>query len=73
MDRLVCDRYKEQTSKGTDFMKEVQKHRIDLQATDPDRHNQSKVEGVIREMCKKWFIIMLRKKVPHRLWDYGLK
>ena len=26
-----------------------------------------------REMRKKWFCVMLRKKVPHRLWDYGLK
>ena len=24
-------------------------------------------------MRKKWFRVMLRKKVPHRLWDYGLK
>ena len=54
-------------------MKEVQKHRIDLQATDPDCHNQSKVEGVIREMCKKWFRVMIIKKVPHILRDYEIK
>ena len=46
MDRLVCDISKEQTSKGTDFMTEFYKHRIDLYVTDPDRHNQSKVEVV---------------------------
>ena len=28
---------------------------------------------MIREMRIKWFRVMLRKKVPHRLWDYGLK
>ena len=28
---------------------------------------------MIREMRKKWFIVMLRKKVPHRIWDYVLK
>ena len=24
-------------------------------------------------MRKKWFRVMLRKKAPHRLWDYRLK
>ena len=24
-------------------------------------------------MRKKWFKVILRKKFPHRLWDYGLK
>ena len=28
---------------------------------------------MIVEMRKKWFIVILRKKVPHILWDYGLK
>ena len=54
MDHLVCDGSKEQTSKGTDFMKEVRKHGIDLHITQLDRQNQSKVEGVITEMRKKW-------------------
>ena len=27
----------------------------------------------MREMRKKWFIVMLRNKASHRLWDYGLK
>ena len=54
-------------------MKELQKHGIDLHATDLGCHNRSKVEGVIREMRKKWFRVILIKKVPHILWDYGLK
>ena len=58
---LVCDRSKDQTSKGMDFTKEVQKHGIDLHVTNPDCRNQSKVEGATREMRKKWFIVMLRK------------
>ena len=58
---------------GLNSMKEVRKHRIDLHITEPNHHNQSKVEGVIREVRKKWFRVMLIKKGPHRLWDYGLK
>ena len=48
-------------------MKEFRKHGIDLHVTEPDRHNQSKVEGVIREMRKKLFCVILRKKVTRRL------
>ena len=66
MDRLVCNGSKEQTSKGEYFTKEVYKHGIDLYVTYPDFHNKSKVEGMIREMRKKWFQVILRKKAPHR-------
>ena len=29
-------------------MEQVRKHHIDIHTTEPNRHNQSKVEGVIR-------------------------
>ena len=54
-------------------MKEVLKQGIYLHVTNPYFHNQSKVEGVIREMRKKCFHVIIRTKVPQRLWDYGLK
>ena len=67
MDRLVCNGSKDQTSKGEYFMKGVYKHGIYLYVTNPYSLNQSKIEGVIREMCKKWFHVVLRKKVLCRL------
>ena len=73
MYRLVCDVSKEQTSKEADFMEEVRKHGIDLHVNDTDCHNKSKIEGVIREIQKKWFREMLINKVPYRLWFCGLK
>ena len=73
MDHLFCNVSKEHTLKGTDFMKEFCKNGIDLHVTDPDCHNQSKVEGLIRKMSKKWFILILRKKVPHILLGYVLR
>ena len=72
-DKLVCDGAAEQVGKRTEFQAMVQKHAIDLHVTEPHRHNQSKVEGVVREIRKRWFRIMLKKKVPKRLWDYGIK
>ena len=72
-DKLVCDGAAEQVGKRTEFQATVRKHAIDLHVTEPHRHNQSKVEGVVREIRKRWFRIMLKKKVPKRLWDYGIK
>ena len=72
-DKLVCDGAAEQVGKRTEFQSTVRKHAIDLHVTEPHHHNQSKVEGVVREIRKRWFRIMLKKKVPRRLWDYGIK
>ena len=70
-DKLVCDGAAEQVGKQTEFQSTVEKHAIDLHVTKPHRHNQSKVEGVVQEIRKCWFRVMLKKKVPKQLWDYG--
>ena len=72
-DKIICDGSKEQTKRGTTFMEQVRKHHIDVHTTEPNRVNQFNVEGVIRELRKNWFRTMHRKRVPRRLWDYGLK
>ena len=69
---LTFDGSKEQTKKNTTFMKEVRKHGIDYHISEPEMHNQNPVEGVIREIRKKWYRTMVRKRVPKRLWDYGM-
>ena len=51
-DKIICDGSKEQTKCGTTFMEQVRKHHIDIHTTEPGRYNQSKVEGVIRELRK---------------------
>ena len=70
--KIICDGSNEQTKQETTFMEQVRKHHINIHTTKPNRHNQSKVEGVIRELRKNWFCTMQRKRVPRRLWDYGL-
>ena len=49
-DQLVCDGAAEQVRKRTEFQNVVCKHDINLHVTEPHRHNQSKVEGVIQAM-----------------------
>ena len=72
-DKLVCDGAAKQVGKRTEFQCTVRKLAIDLHVTMPHRHNQFKVEGIVREIRKCWFRIMLKKKVPKRLWDSGIK
>ena len=72
-DKIICDGSKEQIKRGTTFMEQVRKHHIDIHTTEPGQYNQSKVEGVIRELRKNWFRTMHCKRVPKRLRDYGLK
>ena len=72
-ERIICDGSGEQMGKRTEFAATVRKHDIDLHLTEPDHHNQSKVEGLIRELCKRWFRVMLKQRVPNRLWDYGIR
>ena len=58
LDKIICDGSNEQTKRGTTFMEQVRKHRINIHTTKPNRHNQSKVEGVICELWKNWFRTM---------------
>ena len=59
--------------KRMEFTATARKHGIDIHLTEPDQHNQSMVEGVIHELHKRWFRVMLKQRVPNRLWDYGIR
>ena len=72
-DKIVMDGASEQTGRRTTFMQQIRKHHIDFHITEPERYNQSRAEGVIREIRKKWFRVMTKSAVPKRLWDYGLR
>jgi hypothetical protein len=72
-DELTIDGSKEQNAPGTEFMKTCRKGDIRVTRTEPDRPNQNPSEGVIREVRRRWFRTMIRKRVPRKLWDYGVK
>ena len=72
-EHLTYDGSGEQCGKKTEFVKNKRKYAIGYHITEPNRPNHNFAEGVIREVRKKWFRIMVRRKVPQRLWDYGLR
>jgi hypothetical protein len=72
-EQLTTDGSREQCGKKTEFMRNIRKYLIDHRVTEPERPNHNFAEGVIREIRKKWYRKMVKKHVPRRLWDYGLR
>lgn len=71
--KLTFDGSKEQTSKGTEFMKQIQSNGVDYHIMEPEQHNQNPAEGVVRLVHKKWFCTMVQKRVPRVFWEHGTK
>ena len=72
-EKLIFDGSKEQTKKGTEFIKQIRSHNIDYHVCEPGSPNQNPAEGVIREKRRKWYRVMVRNRVPQEFWDYGMK
>jgi hypothetical protein len=72
-EKLTFDGSQEQCGRKTEFMSNVRKYSIDYHITEPYRPNHNFAEGVIREIRRKWFRVMVRKNVPQRFWDYGMQ
>ena len=72
-ERLIVDGSLEQTGKHTDFMRQVRTNGINLQIAEPGLHNQSPAEGVVREVRRRWYRTMFKKRVPKIFWDYGMR
>jgi hypothetical protein len=70
---LRHDGAKEMTGKRTEFRNQVRKHNIQTHVSEPEMHNQSPAEGVVREARKKWYRVMFKKRVPTIYWDYGMR
>ena len=43
-----------------------------ITSNEPDLHSQNPVEGVIRGVGRKWYLTMVKKRVPRQIWDYGV-
>ena len=70
---LITDCAVEFTGKATDFVKQARRMRIDMYTTEHGRKNQNHAaEREIGFLSKRWLLRMTKKKVPKRLWDFGL-
>ena len=69
---MTFDGYSAQFGRNTLFIKTVKNYDTQYHISIPRRPNENPAEGSIRELKKRWYLIMLKKKVPERLWDYGI-
>ena len=71
-ERLTSDGAAEQSKPNTEFVKNVRKYDIEHHLSEPQRPQQNRAESVICEVKRKWFRQMTKRRVPKRLWDYGI-
>ena len=69
---LTFDGAQAQVGKGTLFMKTVKQYDIKYHVSAPRRPNENPAEGSIRQLKMRWYRVMMKKKVPKRIWDYGM-
>ena len=70
---MVTDGAAEFTSKQKEFGKHARRMRMKLHVTEQGRSNQNHAaEREIGYLSRRWKMEMGRKKVPKRLWDFGL-
>jgi hypothetical protein len=63
-EQLTFDGSAEHTKFKTDFMKHIRDLGIDFHITEPHRSQQNRAEAAIREIKKRWFRQMVKRKVP---------
>ena len=70
-ERLTFDGASVQTGPKTRFMDAIRRYEVRYHVSGPRRPNENPAEQGIHELKKRWYRLMLKKKVPTRLWDYG--
>jgi hypothetical protein len=71
---LKTDSAQEFVGAKTEFVKTVKKKGIDLTYAEGERKNQVwQADVAIRGLKTRWHDTMVRKKVPRRVWNFGLK
>ena len=70
-DSMIYDGAPEQVGPHTKFQHNMRKYDIDGHTAETKRSEQNPVEGVIRELRKKWYREMFRTFCPRGLWCYG--
>jgi hypothetical protein len=70
---MVTDLGSEMVGRHTTFRKELIKRGIPMRNAEKGRHGQNgRAELEIDQVKRRWKDLMVRKKVPSRLWDYAL-
>jgi hypothetical protein len=70
-EHLTFDGAAVQTGSKTRFMQAIRRYEIKYHVSGPRRPNKNPAELSIHEIKKRWYRVMVKKKVHPRRWDYG--
>jgi hypothetical protein len=69
--QLTFDGSGAQTGKKTRFREAIQHYRIQPHEVEPYSPFQNRAESAVRIIKSKWKKLMIKRKVPIRLWDFA--
>ena len=69
---LTYDGAPNQIGKHATFMKRIRQYGIKYHVSSPRQPNENPAELTIGQRKLQWYRIMTKRKVPRRLWDFGL-
>ncbi len=69
---LRYDGSKEQCGPDSAFQQTIIKNRIIPHRTEPETPNQNRAEDSIRECKRRWKQRIIKRRVPKRVWDFGI-
>ena len=69
---LTYDGAAVQVGSKTLFQETVRKADIKCHVSGPRRPNENPAESAIRDVKSRWYRLQAKKKVPDRLWDFGI-
>jgi hypothetical protein len=70
--KLIYDGASEQVGKDTKFQRSIRHYRIDGREIEPFTPEQNAAEKSVRIIKSRWKWLMVRKRVPKRLWDMAM-
>ena len=69
---LTFDGVAVQVGSKTKFVDYLRRNHIHTHILTPRQPNENPAEGSIQEVKKKWYRIKGKKKVPDKIWDFGI-
>ena len=70
--KIIYDGAKEQVQPGTEFQKTISKYHIKGHQNEAETQKYNRAEDAIRELKRRWKRRIIKRRVPKRVWDFGI-
>ena len=70
--KMIYDGAKEQVDAGTEFQAVLTKYHIKGHQNEAETQKMNRAEDAIRELKRRWKKRIIKRRVPKRVWDFGI-